>query len=173
MCIGIALADIVSYIEDCIEDCKDDPSVAPVFPMPEIVNMCSAGLKELEMKQLKYSQTKFLDKILRRQIKFSILNENVDPALKTTHMTCISDLDTNFAQNHNTAKLIRKDQFHLIAIPGAVARSVACPLCTWKNNFPRPLIQEEQVVSYWRKNGPLILVNCLREACPGTVWLSN
>ena len=29
--------------------------------------------------------------------------------------------------------------------------------------------QEEQVVSYWEKNGHLILVNCLREACPGTV----
>ena len=38
---------------------------------------------------------------------------------------------------------------------------------------PLPLIQEEQVVSYWRKNGHLILVNCLWEACPGTVWLSN
>ena len=45
--IGIALADIFSYIEDCIEDCKDDPSVAQVFQMPEIVNMCSAGLKKL------------------------------------------------------------------------------------------------------------------------------
>ena len=32
-----------------------------------------------------------------------------------------------------------------------------------------PLIQEEQVVSYWRKNGHLILINCLwelaREEC--------
>ena len=97
--------------------------------MPEIVHMCSAGLQKLEMKQLKYSQTKFQDKILpsgtyRRQIKFSILNENVDPALKTTCMTCISDLDTNFVQNHKTAKLIKKDilnmlkildRFHLIA----------------------------------------------------------
>ena len=41
-----------------------------------------------------------------------------------------------------------------------------------KNNFPLPLIQEELVVNYWRKNGHLILVNCLREACPGTVWVS-
>ena len=43
----------------------------------------------------------------------------------------------------------------------------------WKNNFPFPLIQEELVVSYWRKNGHLILVNCFREAWPGTVWLGN
>ena len=73
-----------------------------------------------------------------------------------------------------------------IVLPGAVASSVACPLRkqrprhrssrpahSWKNNFPLSLIQEELVVSYWRKNGYLILVNCLREACPGTVWLGN
>ena len=35
--------------------------------------------------------------------------------------------------------------------------------------IPLPLIQEELVVSYWRKNGNFILVNCTREACPGTV----
>ena len=33
-------------------------------------------------------------------------------------------------------------------------------------SFPFPLIQEEQVVSYWRKNGHLILVNCFQEAYP-------
>ena len=44
---------------------------------------------------------------------------------------------------------------------------------SWKNNLPLPLIQEEQVVSHWRKNGGLILVNCLRQACPGIVWLSQ
>ena len=47
-----------------------------------------------------------------------------------------------------------------------------------KNIFPLLLIQEELVVSYWQKNGHFILghfilVNYLREACPGTVWLSN
>ena len=31
------------------------------------------------------------------------------------------------------------------------------------------LIQEEQYVSYRQKNGHLILVNCLRETCPGKV----
>ena len=46
-------------------------------------------------------------------------------------------------------------------------------ILSWKNNFPLPLIQEELGVSYRRKNGHLILVNCLREDCPGTVWLSN
>ena len=35
----------------------------------------------------------------------------------------------------------------------------------WKI-FPLPLIQEEQVVSYWQKNGHFILVNCHWEACP-------
>ena len=36
----------------------------------------------------------------------------------------------------------------------------------WKNDF-LPLIQEELVVSNWRKNGHLILVNCIREAASG------
>ena len=39
-------------------------------------------------------------------------------------------------------------------------------ILSWKNNFPLSLIQEELVVSYWQKNGHLILVNCLREAYP-------
>ena len=42
-----------------------------------------------------------------------------------------------------------------------------------ENNFPLLLLQEELIFSSLRKNGHLILVNCLREACPGTVWLSN
>ena len=70
--------------------------------------------------------------------------------------------------------------------PGAVARSVACKLRkqvlrrTMRpahsfvgSAFRHTLIQEEQVVRYWRKNGHLILVNCLYEASLGTVWLSN
>ena len=56
----------------------------------------------------------------------------------------------------------------VIDLPGAVALSVAFPLRGKKN--PLPLIQEEQVVVYWLKNGHLILLNCLWEACPGTVW---
>ena len=70
-----------------------------------------------------------------------------------------------------------------------VALLVACSLCKqWscdrsscpahsfvkkENNFPLSLIQEEQDVSYWQKNGRFMLVNFLWEACPGTVWLSN
>ena len=42
-----------------------------------------------------------------------------------------------------------------------------------ENLLPLPMIQEEQYVGYWRKNGHLILVNCLQEACLGTVWLST
>ena len=38
---------------------------------------------------------------------------------------------------------------------------------------PLPLIQEELVVCYLGKIGHCILVNCLREACQGTVWLGN
>ena len=69
LCLAIAVADIVSNIEDCIEDYKDNPSVAPVFPVPEIVNVCSAVLKKL----FQYSWMKFEDKTLpadtcRRQI---------------------------------------------------------------------------------------------------------
>ena len=76
---------------------------------------------------------------------------------------------------------------HYIVLTGAVARSVAYPLrkqrfgdrslrpahSITENNFSLPLIQEELVFSYWRKNGHLILVNCLLEACTGTVWLGN
>ena len=35
---------------------------------------------------------------------------------------------------------------------------------------PLSLIQEEQVISYQRKNGHFILVNYRLEACPRTVW---
>ena len=127
MCLAIAVADIVSNIKDCIEDCKDDPSVAPVFPVPEIVNMCSAVLKKL----FQYSPMKFEDKTLpagtyRRQIRFSILNENVGPALQKTSITCIGGLDTNLVQIHNTTKPYQDiinmlkvlDLFHLIANTG-------------------------------------------------------
>ena len=31
-----------------------------------------------------------------------------------------------------------------------------------ENSFPLPLIQKEHVVRYWRKNGHLMLVNCLQ-----------
>ena len=37
---------------------------------------------------------------------------------------------------------------------------------------PLLLIQEKQVVRLWRKNRQLILVNCIQEACPGTMWFS-
>ena len=105
MCLAIAVADIVSNIEDCIEDYKDDPSVASVFPVPEIVNMCSAVLKKL----FQHSQMKLEGKTLhagtyRRRIRFSVLNKNVGPALHTTIMTCMGGLDTNFVQIHNTTK---------------------------------------------------------------------
>ena len=127
MCLAIAVADIVSNIEDCIEDYKDDPSVAPVFPVPEIVNMCSALLEKL----FQHSQMKFEDKTLpagtyRRQIRFSILNENVGPALQTTSMTYMGGLDTNLVQIHYTAKPYQDiinmlkilDPFHLFANTG-------------------------------------------------------
>ena len=42
----------------------------------------------------------------------------------------------------------------------------------WKK-FRLPLIRKEHVVSYWQKNGHLLLVNYFQESCPGTVWLSN
>ena len=106
MCLAIAVADIVSNIEDCIEDYKDDPSVAPVFPVPEIVNMCSTVLKKL----FQHSQMKFDDKTLlpagtyRWLIRFSILNKNVGPALQTTSMTCMGGLDTTLVQIHYTIK---------------------------------------------------------------------
>ena len=38
-----------------------------------------------------------------------------------------------------------------------------------QTKFPLPLIQDDQVVGYCQKNGQLILVNCLKEAYPGTV----
>ena len=61
MCHAIALADIVSYIEDC----KYDQSVAPVFPMSEIVNMYSDRLKQLGIDHLStIHSTKLKDKIL-------------------------------------------------------------------------------------------------------------
>ena len=62
---------------------------------------------------------------------------------------------------------------------GAVARSVACSLrkrAAPRSTFaPGTFFYGKQiplpVVRYWRKNGPFLLVNCLREACPGTMQL--
>ena len=79
---------------------------------------------------------------------------------------------------------------HCIKIfrPGAVARSVECPIRLQAVRsrssrlahsfiimyiFPLPLIQEERIVSYRRKNGHYIRVNFLREACQGRMWLSS
>ena len=80
-------------------------------------------------------------------------------------------------QPHITELRLRTPNGHYFFL----ARSVACPLRKQQilafgtffrgNVFSLPLIQGEQV--NWRKNGHLILINCLREACPGTVWLSN
>ena len=61
MCHAIALADIVSYIEDC----KYGQSVAQVFLMPEIVNMHSDRLKQLGIYDCStIHSTKLKDKIL-------------------------------------------------------------------------------------------------------------
>ena len=89
MCHTIALADIVSYIEDC----KYDQSVAPVFPMPEIVNMYSDRLKQLGIDCLSsIHSTKLKEKFLanvtylqaQKEGKVNLLafNEDVGPALK-------------------------------------------------------------------------------------------
>ena len=49
----------------------------------------------------------------------------------------------------------------------------------WSGTFfgeffsPLSLIKEEQVVSYWRKNGHFILISCLWGTFQGTVWLRN
>ena len=57
---------------------------------------------------------------------------------------------------------------------GSVSPSQAAPaidprarhILSWKNNFPLLLIQEELVVSYWRKKGHLILPGRLaQEQC--------
>ena len=61
ICHAIALADIVSYTEDC----KYDLYFAPVFPMPEIVNMYSDRLEKLGIDHLStIHSTKLKDKIL-------------------------------------------------------------------------------------------------------------
>ena len=139
--------------------------------------MCSAVLKKL----FQHSQMKFEDKTLhagtyRRQIRFSILNENVGPALQTTSMTCMGGLDTNLVQIHYTTKPYQDiinmlkilDPFHLFAntgcgsLVGSVSASQAAdPRSSHlvENSFTLPLIQKEQVVRYWRNNGHLMLVS--------------
>ena len=89
MCHAIALADIVSYMEDC----KYDQSVIPVFPMPEIVNMHSDRLKQLGIDHLStIHSTKLKDTILANvtdlqahkegRVNLLAFNEDVGPALK-------------------------------------------------------------------------------------------
>ena len=68
---------------------------------------------------------------------------------------------------------VRKAYYSYLT-PGAVARSVACKLhkqvlrsilapahSFMGSNFRLTLIEKEQVFRFWRKNGHLILVNCL------------
>ena len=89
MCHAIVLADIVSYTEDC----KCDQYVAPVFPMPEIVNMYADRLKQLGIDHLStIHSTKLKDKILANvtyleahkegRVNLLAFNENVGLALK-------------------------------------------------------------------------------------------
>ena len=55
----------------------------------------------------------------------------------------------------------------MMTVPGAIARSVAAPRSTLAfSTFycGLSLIQEQQIASYWRKNGHKILVKCQLEA---------
>ena len=95
-----------------------------------------------------------------------------------TQISCAIIADLYFRDIHvdNKISLFFLDAKFQVSRPGAVGHAIdprVWHILSWKNNFPPPLIQEELVVSYWRKNGHLILVNCLRKACPGTGWLSN
>ena len=118
MCHAIALADIVSYMEDC----KYDQSVIPVFPMPEIVNMHSDRLKQLGIDHLStIHSTKLKDTILANVtdlqahkegwVNLLAFNEDVGPALKKACED--DDFDWNFIQIHKTAKLIRNNMLHM------------------------------------------------------------
>ena len=75
------------------EDCKYDQSVAPVFPVPEIVNMYSDRLKQLGIDYLSTTHsTKLKDKILANvtyleahkedRVNLLAFNEDIGPALK-------------------------------------------------------------------------------------------
>lgn len=115
MCHAIALADIVSYIEDT----RYGQSVRPVFKMPDIVSMYSDRLKQLGIDDISTTihSTKLKDKILANipdlkdyrdgRITLLAFKEDVGPALKKA---CVdTDLDSNFIHIHKVARLIRKD----------------------------------------------------------------
>ena len=111
---AIALADIISYMEDA----KYDQSVAPVFKMPEITNMSHERLKQLG---LKYVSTVYSTKLKIKLVanfpdlqalkegcaNLLVFNKDVGLALK---IACEEDgLDFNCIQIHKVAKLIRKE----------------------------------------------------------------
>ena len=111
MCHAIALADIVSYIEDT----RYGQSVAPMFKMPDIVSMYSDRLKQLGIDDIStIDSTTIKDKILANipdlkdykegRITLLAFKEDVGPALKKT---CVgADLDSNFIHIHKVARLI-------------------------------------------------------------------
>ena len=61
---------------------------------------------------------------------------------------------------------------HLIILKGRNPATLYESISSYARNHLQ-LIQEEQVVSFWRKNMHLKMVNCHRRASTVTLWLSN
>ena len=87
-----------------------------------------------------------------------------------TTVTATSDVDNNFSD----------DEGRMSDDSGTASAPSPSPLPTddkgkmvigWGGKG-LGVIQKEQVVSYWPKNGHIILVNYIGEASPGTVWLN-
>ena len=70
-------------------------------------------------------------------------------------------------------RVLELDREHVCFISKQPVDQPLRPAHSFVEKIPLLLIQKEQVVSNWLKNGHSIRVNCLLETCPGTVWLSN
>ena len=92
-----------------------------------------------------------------------------------TRMTCFACQESCFflAKFPLSSDLIYEwAQMHLIILRGRNPPALYESISSYARSY-LPLIQEEQVVSYWRKNMHFKLLNCPRRASKVTLWLSN
>lgn len=115
---GIALAELVAYIEDL----KASESVAPVFKLSDLIKLYSTRLHQLGVEEVQPHSTRFKDRILAqlpnlrahregRDILFAF-DEDVGPALRKA---CHKNFDDEAVCLARAAKIVRREIFELEA----------------------------------------------------------
>ena len=110
---GIAFAELISFLEEC----RDDPELASVFTLAELVQMYSNRLQELGVElSSKINSTRLKERLLDvfpdlqaynegRNVKL-IFNEDIGAAIRKA---CAYDSDDDAAHLAKAAQIIRRD----------------------------------------------------------------